>query len=147
MSRIKLTEKAQRNLLYNLVEMESKKNLITDQWATDLKEKNEMDGFFTEYFNLLDGVVKKVGICATATNEFPFVAVGCKVTLQDVDNDSVIEFNIVPPYQEQIDFNDVSILSPMGKSLLKKCKGDIINVQAPGGMFRYKILSIIYLEK
>ncbi|HYH05061.1 MAG TPA: GreA/GreB family elongation factor [Bacillota bacterium] len=149
MSRIKLTEKAHRNLLYNLVEMESKKTLIVDQWATDLREKEEINGFFAEYFTLLDGVVKtkSIRVAATATNEFPFVAVGCNVTLQDIETESIIEFNIIPPYQEQIDFIDVSILSPMGKALLKKGQGELITVQAPGGAFKYKILSIIYLEQ
>lgn len=148
MRQINLTERAYHNLLYNLVEMESKKTSFTDeQWIVDLKEKEEITQLINDYLFLLDGVVSKLAVEKDSNNEFPFVAVGCLVKIQDIDSKDIIKFKIIPPYKDKIQFNDVSILSPMGKALLKKTKGELIKVQAPGGEFRYKIISIHYMEQ
>lgn len=149
MRQIKLTKGAYSNLLHNLVEMEDKKTLIIDdQWVSDIKEKEEITLFLTDYLNMMADVAKRISVDTTTTsNEFPFAAVGCLVTIQEVNSDDIFAYKIIPPYKENIEFDDISILSPMGKALLKKGIGELISVQAPGGEFRYKILSINYLEQ
>ena len=142
---IKLTERAFRNLLHNLVEMESKKSVIEDQWL-NLKEKEEATFFLNDCVNSLDNLVNNISTETTSNNEFPFATVGCTVILQEGDNEDIIKINIILPYEDKIEFGDVSILSPMGKALLRKEKGQFISVNAPGGEFRYKILSIKYSE-
>jgi transcription elongation GreA/GreB family factor len=148
MGQIKLTENAYHNLLHHLVEMESRQSLVEDEWVTDIKEKEALSLFFHDYLHLMSDTINKISVQPdAANNEFPFAAIGCLVKIQDIDHGNTFEVKIVPPYQERIDFDDVSILSPMGKALLKKGIGECVHVQAPGGEYRYKILAINCLEQ
>ena len=148
MSRIKLSKKAYDNLLQHLVEMESRKTaIVDDQWVTDIKEKSEITLLLDDYLKLMDESIHNIQVDTIADNEFPFVAVGCLVLLEDANNNDMLELRIIPPYKEKIEFDDVSILSPMGRALLKKAKGESISVKAPAGEFLYKIVSIKFSDE
>ncbi len=68
--------------------------------------------------------------------------IGSEVEVQDHETNDVFKFKIVPPFQGSAGNNDVSYLSPIGKSLLLKKVGDKAVVKAPGGEFCYEIISI-----
>jgi transcription elongation factor GreA len=64
------------------------------------------------------------------------------VTLEDLKNGNTVTYKLVS--QEEADFeqNKISVTSLLGKALLKRKAGEIINVQVPAGTLEYKILSI-----
>lgn len=70
---------------------------------------------------------------------------GSEVEVLDTENGSKFTFTVVAPFQSQRESHnifDVSCLSPVGRALLLKKVGETVEVDAPGGIFHYKINSI-----
>lgn len=70
------------------------------------------------------------------------VSVGCYVKLYDETFNEEIEYQIIGSTESNPLKGLISNESPVGKALLGKKKGDVIDVIAPGGKSSYKILSI-----
>ena len=70
------------------------------------------------------------------------VQVGNTVKLWDVDFDEEVSYTIVGSTEVDLLQNKISNESPIGAALLGAKKDQIIEVQAPVGVSKYKILSI-----
>jgi len=65
-----------------------------------------------------------------------------KVKLQDLETKEIIEFTIVGSTESDPSQNRISDESPVGRALLGQRAGSRIEVQAPGGTIKYKILEV-----
>jgi transcription elongation factor GreA len=65
-----------------------------------------------------------------------------KVLIRDLDNDEEMQYTLAPPEEIDVDNDIISIKSPIGAALLGKAVGDVVEIKAPAGFFRYKILDI-----
>lgn len=147
MHQISLTEGAFKNVLYNLVEMESRREEILDEYLSgDIKEREEISALLDDYIEFMNKTMGSFSVQPNANNELPFVMVGSRVTIQDTGSEDVFDYCIISPFKKDIGYSDATILSPIGKNILTKRKGDCFSIQAPGGEFKYKILSITYEE-
>jgi transcription elongation factor GreA len=114
----------------------------------DLSENSEYDDAkndqaFTEgRIVQLENMLKNVTI--VDENEIPLdvVSVGATVKIKDFDFDEEVQYTIVGSAEADPINNKISNESPVGKSLLGKKIGDIVEVQIPDGLSKYKILSI-----
>ena len=70
------------------------------------------------------------------------VQVGNIVKVRDLEYDEDIEYTIVGSTEVDTVNNKISNESPIGKALLGKKKNNIVEVQAPVGIIKLKILSI-----
>ena len=70
------------------------------------------------------------------------VQVGNIVTIHDEEFDEDLVYTIVGSTEVDLAQNKISNESPMGAALLGAKKGQIVNVEAPAGVMKYKILSI-----
>lgn len=70
------------------------------------------------------------------------VSVGSIVKLYDEDFDEEIEYKIIGSTESNPLKGLISNESPVGKALLGKKKGDVVEVLTPGGKINYKIISI-----
>lgn len=70
------------------------------------------------------------------------VALGGKVTLQDMQTNEKTEYLLVSSKEEDIFENKISTDSPVGAAIVGKKKGQIVNVTAPTGILKYKIIKI-----
>lgn len=70
------------------------------------------------------------------------VGIGTKVRVQDVDLGDEIEYTIVGSAEADPTNYKISNESPVGKSLLGKHVDDIVEIDVPAGVIRYKILEI-----
>lgn len=59
-----------------------------------------------------------------------------------MEYDEKIEYTIVGSTEVDVSANKISNESPIGKALLGKKKNNIVEVQAPVGIIKLKILSI-----
>lgn len=71
------------------------------------------------------------------------VSIGSKVRLRDLQEGDEIEYTIVGPVEADPARNKISNESPVGKAILGKTKGSIVEVAAPGGLLKYEILDIV----
>lgn len=72
--------------------------------------------------------------------------VGTLVTVHDYEFDEDISYGIVGATEVNMEENKISNESPVGKALLGKKKGEEVEVEAPGGIMKLKILSIEKLQ-
>ena len=70
------------------------------------------------------------------------VQVGNKVKILDLEFNKELEYTIVGSTEVDLSQNRISNESPIGAALLGKKKNQEVDVEAPAGIIKYKILSI-----
>ena len=70
------------------------------------------------------------------------VSVGSTVRLKDMDANETIEYHIVGSAEANPADRKLSNESPVGKAILGKKKGETVEVTAPRGSLKFKILDI-----
>ena len=70
------------------------------------------------------------------------VSVGAKVTLRDMATRKDVEYRIVGSAEANPAENKLSNESPVGKAIIGHKKGEVVEVAAPRGALKFKILEI-----
>ena len=70
------------------------------------------------------------------------VSVGSKVRIRDVAAKQTFEYHIVGSAEANPAENKLSNESPVGKAIMGHKKGDVVEVSAPRGALKFKILEI-----
>ena len=70
------------------------------------------------------------------------VSVGSKVKLRDIGAKQTFEYRIVGSAEANPAENKLSNESPVGKAIIGKKKGETVEVEAPRGSMKFKILEI-----
>jgi transcription elongation factor GreA len=70
------------------------------------------------------------------------VSIGSKVRLKDMDANKTVEYHIVGSAEANPAEKKLSNESPVGKAIMGKKKGEVVEVTAPRGSLKYKIMDI-----
>ena len=70
------------------------------------------------------------------------IQIGNSVKLHDEEFDEDIEYTIVGSTEVNLAENKISNESPIGKALIGRKKGETVDVEAPEGVIKFKILAI-----
>ena len=70
---------------------------------------------------------------------------GATVRIEDLDNGTIITYQIVGDDEADIKNGKISISSPISRGLIGKSEGDVAEVMAPGGVNEYEILEVQYI--
>ena len=70
------------------------------------------------------------------------VGIGTRVRLRDMDAKETIEYTIVGSAEANPAEHRLSNESPVGKAILGKKKGEVVEVAAPRGSLKFKIMDI-----
>ena len=70
------------------------------------------------------------------------VSIGSRVKLRDVDAKETIEYRIVGSAEANPSENKLSNESPVGKAIIGRKKGETVEVTAPRGTLKFKIMDI-----
>ena len=70
------------------------------------------------------------------------VSVGSKVRLRDMQANKSVEYRIVGSAEANPAEHKLSNESPVGKAIMGKKKGEVVEVSAPRGALKFKILDI-----
>jgi len=73
------------------------------------------------------------------------VVFGSTVIIEDIDSGTETTYRLVGPLESNVDKNQISVTSPIGKALIGKEVGDEITVTTPGGFRKIEIVNI-YIE-
>jgi transcription elongation factor GreA len=68
--------------------------------------------------------------------------IGATVKLADLKNKEELAYMLVAEAEADFLENKISVSSPVGKALLGKEAGDVVEIQVPAGVLTYKILGI-----
>lgn len=70
------------------------------------------------------------------------VVFGAVVTVVDLDTDGEARYQLLGPEEANVERGSISVLSPLGRSMIGKCVGDEVTVKTPGGIRQFEILDI-----
>lgn len=78
------------------------------------------------------------------SNELPNdkIYILSKVKLKNKKNSEEVTYILVSPEEAKFEENKISITSPIGKGLLGKKIGDIVQIKVPAGILEYEILDV-----
>ena len=114
----------------------------------DLSENSEYDDAKNEQALLeariqeIEGMLRIAKVVDDGDVSTRKVGIGTQVTVYDYDYDEDITYGIVGATEVDMKNNKISNESPVGKALIGAKKGDEVEVETPGGVMKYKVLSI-----
>ena len=114
----------------------------------DLSENAEYDaakneqGEVEEKIIKLENTIKNAKVIEDDTSSKGIVTIGCKVKIYDEEFEEEIEYSIVGSTEANPALYKISNESPLGMALLGKKKGAEVQVDAPQGVMKYKILKV-----
>lgn len=114
----------------------------------DISENSEYDeakneqAFVEGRIAQLENILKTAKVIDDEDISTDKVSVGAKVLLKDEDLGDEVEYLIVGSAEADPINMKISNESPVGKALLGKCVGDIVEIHVPDGIIKYKILQI-----
>jgi transcription elongation factor GreA len=118
----------------------------------DLSENAEYDaakdrqGFIEGRIQEIEGKLSAAQIIdPSALDAGGKVVFGSTIELEDEDTGDKVTYQIVGEDEADIKAGRVNISSPIARALIGKDEGDTAEVQAPGGLKRYEIISVMYI--
>jgi len=114
----------------------------------DLSENAEYDaakeaqGLLELKISKLQEMVQNAKIIDSKNLDNEKVFLLSKVRLKNHTNNQVMEYTLVPPTEADFKSGKLSVDSPIGKSLIGKSKGELVEVKVPAGLLKLEILEI-----
>jgi transcription elongation factor GreA len=114
----------------------------------DLKENAEYDaakeaqGMLEARINQLEGALANARIIDEKTIDTGRVSILTRVTLTNLGTKKQVTYQIVSESEADLKLGKISVTSPIGKGLLGKVKGDVVEVTVPAGVMKLKIENI-----
>lgn len=114
----------------------------------DLKENAEYDaakeaqGMLEAKIKYLEGVIANARILDESNIDTSKVSILTRVTLTNLNTKKQVTYKIVSENEADLKLGKISVTSPIGHSLLGKVIGDVVDVQVPAGVMKFKIEKI-----
>lgn len=103
--------------------------------------KNEQ-AFIEGRIFTLERIIENYELIDESKKNSEFISLGSEVYVKDLKLNKDIRFIILDYVEAEPDFGKISISSPIGKALLGKKKGDIVEVRVPAGQLKFQVLDI-----
>lgn len=116
----------------------------------DLSENAEFDVAREMMWNLerqiaeLEDKVSRAEVIDSSGLRQDSVAIGALLKVEDLDASRQEEFLLVGEGEVRRDVDTVSVTSPLGQAFLGKKAGEVVEVEAPRGRLRYRIVEFRY---
>lgn len=114
----------------------------------DLSENAEYDAAKDEQRDIearieeIEKILKNAEVVVEDEVDVDKINVGCTVSVLDMEYDEEMEFRIVGSSEANSLKGKISNESPVGRALIGRSVGDVVNVETQAGEFQYKILNI-----
>ena len=114
----------------------------------DLSENAEYDAAKDEQRDLearieeLEKILKNAEVVVEEEVDLEKINIGCKVKILDIDYNEECEYKIVGSTEANSLKGKISNESPVGKALIGKKVGDVVEVETQAGTFKYRVLEI-----
>ena len=114
----------------------------------DLSENAEYDAAKDEQRDIearieqIEKILKNEEVVLDEEIDLDKISIGCLVRVLDVEYDEEEEYKLVGSSEASSLQNKISNESPFGQALIGAKVGDVVEVEAPAGVIKYKVLSI-----
>ena len=138
-------------------ELEERKTVIKAQVAKQLEEARAQGDLSenSEYDEAKDAqaknearimeieeILKNAEVIDTSEISKTKISLGSKVTLRDDETKEEVQYELVNAKDADIFSNRISQDSPVGKAIMGKKKGQVVEITTVAGTFKYKIIKI-----
>ena len=112
----------------------------------DLSENSEYDDAKNEQAFMegrileLEKMIRNAKVIDEDAHQEGTVTVGSLVRVKDIEFDEINEYRLVGTVEADPMNNRISNESPVGRALLGRKKGEIVDVEVPAGIIKYEIL-------
>lgn len=114
----------------------------------DLSENAEYDaakeaqGILEMKISKMEAIVSNARLIDETNMDNSKVFILSKVKIRNKANSMEIEYTLVAENEADIKLKKISIDSPIGKGLLGKKVGDIVDIHTPGGLLQFEVIDI-----
>lgn len=151
---IMLTQNGYDEMKSRLMSLKDERSRVTDEIKKAAADKDfrenaplhaarEKQGHIEGQIRELEETLKKARVFESADKEGIRIAMGDTVALTDTVSGEKINYTIVSSQEANIKQHKISLASPMGQAIFNKEAGDLLEVNAPSGVLKYKIIEII----
>ncbi len=100
----------------------------------------EKQGVIEDKIRELEDKLHRAEIYSTAPISSDHIIFGAVVSVKNLDTKKVLQYTLVGTEDVDVTTGKISSVSPIGKSLMGRKPGDIVEVQIPKGMIKLEIL-------
>ena len=118
----------------------------------DLSENADYDaakdrqGFIEGRIQEIEGKLSVASVIdPSALNAGGKVVFGATVDLEDEDSGQAVTYQIVGEDEADLKLGRINISSPIARALIGKSEGDSAEVQTPGGLKHYEVVTVRYI--
>lgn len=114
----------------------------------DLKENAEYDaakeaqGYHEAKIAQMEQVILNARVIDSKNIDTSKVSILSKVTVTNLNTKKTLVYQIVSESEADLKVGKISVTSPIGKGLLGKTKGEVAEVAAPSGTFKFQVEDI-----
>ena len=114
----------------------------------DLSENAEYDaakeaqGLLEMRISELEGKLLYARILDTTKLDENKILLYSKVKIKNINTNQILEYTLVSETEANLSEGKISANSPIGKGLLTKEKGDLVEIQIPSGIMKFKVMEI-----
>ena len=102
----------------------------------------ERQGFIEGRIAELEDKISRAQVIDVSKLSGGQVKFGATVTVVDEDTDEKARYQIVGEHEADVKQGRISVTSPIARSLIGKEKGDVVEVNTPGGVKAYEITKV-----
>ncbi len=130
------------SIIKNLVKLEEEQDIVIEYFAKSAVERTEIIQIIEKYIKTIDQFIIVANKKFHSDINLPFTTIGCEIEVEDIFNQIRYTYRLIGALEESLTYGDVSFLSPLGKALLLKKTGNIVELNLPTGKTQCKIMSI-----
>jgi transcription elongation factor GreA len=104
----------------------------------------EKQGFIEARITLLDDHIARASVIDFSGQKVEEIKFGAFVSVEDEESGETKTYRIVGDVEADITQNLISVNSPIGRALMGKRVGDLIEVDVPKGHLEYAVIEIKY---
>ena len=140
--------KAEHSQLVSVERPAISKQIAEARDKGDLSENAEYDaakeaqGLLELKISKLEDMIANARIIDESKINTSFVQILNKVKLKNLNNGSVVEYTLVGETEANLMEGKLAAATPIGKALIGKVKGDVVEVEVPSGVLKFEILEI-----
>jgi transcription elongation factor GreA len=90
----------------------------------------------------LENIIAKSRVIDESKIDISAVTILNKVKIKNKNNNSVMEYQIVPESEANFKDGKIAVSSPIAKGLMGKKVGEVVQIQVPAGIIPFEIISI-----
>ncbi len=134
-----LVTKGRKNIAQEIAEARAKGDLSEN---AEYHAAKEAQGHLEAKIAQLNDAIANARVLEVPAGKTSSVVILSTVEVKNLKLNKNFKYTLVSEQEADLKSGKISVTSPIGKGLLGKAKGDRVDINTPGGLMKFEILSI-----